>query len=185
MAQKKEVPRQQKIALGVLALIGLYMLYSNYYAPLSGDIRRAEDTLREKRDRLADMRVKAADIGVLEKELEMLKSQLSETEEQLPQTEELPGFIRLITRTASKYGMDIQVLSMAGVSSEEHYNEHRYGVELTSDYHTLASFFAEVGGLDRVFNIRNLSLAPSENPENGDLLLDASFILAAFTFEKQ
>lgn len=185
MPEKQPVPKEQKVALAILGVIGLYMLYSNFFAPMSGNIARAEENLASKETELAEMRSRAAEIDVLKKELSLYEKLLSETEEKLPVTEELPEFIRAITSLASRYGMDMSVLTMVGVQQREFYNTHIYGMNLLSDYHNLARFFTELGQMERIMGIRNLALLPmGDDDGGGGLLLQANFELLAYTFKK-
>jgi len=185
MAEKQPVPKEQKIALAVLGVIGLYMLYSNYFAPMSGKIADAENSLSDKETELAEMRSRAAEINVLQEELKLYEELLAETEDKLPVNEELPQFIRSITALASRYNMELRVLNMAGVRQGEYYNSHIYGMNLVSEYHNLARFFAELGQMERIMNVRNLSLSPFvDGADESETLLDANFQLVAFTFKK-
>ncbi|NLB35349.1 MAG: type 4a pilus biogenesis protein PilO [Elusimicrobia bacterium] len=185
MAEKQPVPREQKIALAILGLIGLYMLYSNFFAPMGGKITAAEKKLSDKESELLEMRPRAAEINVLQEELKLYEELLAETEDKLPVSEELPQFIRSITALAARYDMDLRVLNMLGVEQGEYYNSHVYGMRLVSDYHNLARFFAELGQMERIMNVKNLSMEPFVDGENEyDNLLEANFQLVAFTFKK-
>ncbi len=172
-----EVTKQQKIILGVLAVVGFIYFYSSVFAPMSGNIQSAENELQNKRNELTEMRARADQLDVLEAEFEILAEHLKRTEEHLPRSEELPEFIKTITALAGRFDMEIRSISVLGVSSGEYYRTHPYRLELSNDYHTLGHFFAELGQMDRIFGIRNLTLSGAEE---GDVV--AHFDIVAYTF---
>lgn len=175
-----KVTNQQKVVLGVLAVIGLIFFYSKVYAPMGDKIKVSQEVLQKNRAELQDMQIKAQQLDVLEAELKLLEGQLKIIEKKLPKTEEVPKFIRTITDTAAKYGMDVKTLSIPGPQASAHYVTHPYGMNLQSDYHTFGRFFSEIGQFDRIFNIKNLNLSPAGGEEEeGDLT--ANFLIVAFT----
>ncbi len=172
-----EVTKQQKIILGILAVVGFIYFYSSVFAPISGNIQEAEGELQRKRNELTEMRVRADQLDALEKEFEVLAGHLKRTEEHLPRSEELPEFIKTITSLAGRFDMDVRSLSVQSVTTGEYYRKHPYRMELSNDYHALGHFFAELGQLDRIFGIRNLNISGSEE---GRVI--ANFDIVAYTF---
>lgn len=176
-----EITKQQKIVLAILGVIGLIFLHSKLYAPMSGRIKNAQITLQEKVTKLTDMRMKSEQLPELEKQLEILTEHLKKTEKRLPKTEEIPAFIKLITGIAARHGMEVKTLTIPGAQASQYYIMHPYGMNLLADYHTFGRFFTEIGQLDRIFNIENLTLTPAGGEIEGQL--NASFSLVAFTFK--
>lgn len=181
MALETGATKQQKIILGILAVAGLYMFYSKVYAPIGDKIKETRETLKKKSSQLADMRVKAQQLEVLEQELKLLEEHLKKTEKRLPKSEEIPKFIRTITDTAAKYGMEVKSLSIGGAQGSQYYTTHSYGLQLISDYHTFGKFFAEIGQMDRIFNIHNLTLNPAGGMAEEEGQLSARFSIIAYT----
>ncbi|MFW6134266.1 MAG: type 4a pilus biogenesis protein PilO, partial [Elusimicrobiota bacterium] len=66
--------------------------------------------------------------------------------------------------------------------SRDYYMIHPYGMQLQSDYHTLGNFFAEIGQMDRVFNIKNLSMNLSG--EESEKKLSSGFSILTYTFKQ-
>ncbi|MEA3506927.1 MAG: type 4a pilus biogenesis protein PilO [Elusimicrobiota bacterium] len=178
-----EITQQQKIVLGVLAVIGLIFFYSKVYAPMGGKINEARQTLHEKEAKLKDMQIKARQLDSLEKEFNLLEQQLEITEKKLPRTKELPEFIRTITRTVEKYNMDVDNLRPGSRTEGQYYMTYPYSLSLNNDYHTLGRFFSEIAQLDRIFNIKGLNLT-SATSEEGQENLRASFSIIAYTFKQ-
>lgn len=177
-----QITKQQKIAIGIIGIIGLFMFYSKVYAPLGDKIKKEEETLEKKQTELEEMKIKAQKLDLLEKEFKLLLVHLKFVEEKLPKTEELPKFIRTITDTAAKYGMDVTSLKIAARKGSQYYTSHPYGMNLESDYHTLGAFFTEVAQLERIFNISNLKMTPNRTAKKGsEIQLNATFSLIAYT----
>ena len=175
-----KVTNQQKVVLGVLAVIGLIFFYSKVYAPMGDKIKESQEVLQKKSAELQDTQIKAQQLDVLEEELKLLEEQLKIIEKKLPKTEEIPKFIKMITDIAAKYGMDVKTLDIPGPQASAYYVTHPYGMNLESDYHTFGHFFSEIGQLDRIFNIKDLNLTPLAG-EEGEGRLNASFTIVAFT----
>ncbi len=178
-----EVTKQQKVVLGILGVIGLIFLYSRFYVPMGYSIKDARSTLQNKIAKLGDMRMKSEQLPELEKQLEILAEHLKKTEKKLPKTEEIPTFIKLITRIAERHGMEVKTLSILGTLASQYYIMHPYEMNLQADYHTFGRFFAEIGQLDRIFNIENLTLNLAGGDTEVEGLLNANFTLVAFTFK--
>ncbi|GEM_PF-3166876 len=183
MAQKTEVTRNQKILLVIIAIVGLYFFLTDVYGPLGDDISSTQEVLDEMRREAADMQVEAARLEGYEKELESLEGEMKEIERKLPDDEELSGFIRNITNTAGRYGIDVKTFVPEGSRSSDYYDSHYYRVDILSDYHTFGRFFTDIGNLERVFNIRNVDMASHEE-ESGEGMLNAVFHIVAFTFRE-
>ena len=180
MAEKKEIPLQQKVVIGVMALVGLVMFYSKVYSPLQGKINEAREQLKSKNTELSEMKKKAQQLDKLEKEFASLGTKLIETEAKLPKTEELPRFIRLITETASKYGMNVDNLKVEATSVSQYYVTHSYRFRLESDYHTFGKFFTEIVQMERIFNVKDIKFSPAAS-ETGGEKLSAEFSVVAYT----
>ncbi|MDA3793444.1 MAG: type 4a pilus biogenesis protein PilO [Elusimicrobia bacterium] len=178
------ITQQQKIVLGVLAVVGLIFFYSKVYAPMGGKIKDAKKILQEKQAELGDMKIKAQQLDVLEKEFKLLEEQLKVTEKKLPKTKELPELIRTITKTVEKYNMEVDTLRPGGGSGGQYYMTYPYSLSLATDYHTFGRFFSEIAQLDRIFNIKNLNITTGGSSEDGERSLRASFSIVAYTFKQ-
>ncbi|MBN2406703.1 MAG: type 4a pilus biogenesis protein PilO [Elusimicrobia bacterium] len=189
MAEKKktQITQQQKIVLGILGAVGLFMLYSKVYAPLGGKIKAAEDELSAKQAKLADMRKKANRLDKLEKEYRDLEDLLKEIEKRLPKDNEVPALIKTITDTAQKYNMEVRTFKESAASekslikSDKFYEPYPYDMEFTADYHTLGAFFTEIARLERIFNIGKMDMVPVKNSEKD---VQVKFTLVTYTFKE-
>lgn len=177
-----QISNQQRIVAGVLALVLVVIFYTKVYAPLQGKINETKETVDKKEAELVDMKRKAKRLDKLEKEFQLLEEKLKLTEKKLPKTKELPEFIRIITKTAAKYGMSVDTLKVYPVQSSQYYDIHKYQLQLISDYHTFGRLFTEIVQMDRIFNIENVVLnsAASSDP-NASASLSATFNLVTYT----
>ncbi len=181
MPEKTKITSQQKVAIGILAVIGLIMFYTKVYAPMENKINESGQLLEKKAAELIDMRKKAQKLNELEAEFKVLGEQLKLAEKKLPLTRELPEIIRIITETATKYGMNVDNLRVSAPESAQYYIAHDYKLQLISDYHTFGRFFTEIVQLDRIFNIMNVIFSPVKSKEETDGELSASFSIVAYT----
>lgn len=175
------VTKQQKIIMGILAAVGLFMFYQKVYMPLEEDIKKASEELEKKQAELVDLRRKAAQLDKLEKEIELIKEYSKVLEKKLPKTRELPEFIRNITEKATKYGMNLNNLKVESPSASSHYVRHEYKMDLTSDFHNFGKFFTEIVNQERVFGIKDVLFVPSQDSESLKEALNVSFSILAYT----
>jgi len=178
-----QVTKQQKIMLAVLAVAGLYMLYTKAFAPLGDKIKASMEQLQKKEAELMDMRMQAQQLDLLEKELKLFEEYLKKTEEKLPKTEEIPQLIRIITETAAKYGIDVEVLNKINETNSKYYTIHPYGMEFESDFHTIGRLFSEIGQLERIFSINDASFEISKDEKEKNSV-KVKFMLLGYTFKQ-
>jgi type IV pilus assembly protein PilO len=176
----QEIPKQQKIALAVLALIGLYMFYTKAFVPMQEKINKAQEQLEKKQAELDDMKRTAAQLGKLEKRYKQVEEYLKIAETRLPKTEELPTFLKTVTDMAVKYNMNVDNLRVKPAGESTYYVSHPYSLTLQSDFHNFGRFFNEIVQLERIININDVvfTLAESADAEES---IQASFDIVTYT----
>lgn len=76
----------------------------------------------------------------------------------LPQTTEYPSFLSALQSVANVSGISLTAWSPEPEVPEQFYARVPMKIELTGRYHQLAKFFYQVGQLDRIINIENISV---------------------------
>ncbi|MCD6413638.1 MAG: hypothetical protein J7L54_05795, partial [Elusimicrobia bacterium] len=77
MAEAKPVPKEQKIFLGIIVLVGLFMFYKKAYVPQGRQIKQLKKQIKEKRDEIERIKRKIARMAELEAEFEKLKVEVA------------------------------------------------------------------------------------------------------------
>lgn len=181
MAESQPIPKEQKIMLGVLVAVGLFMFYKNAYLPQGQQIRELNKQIEETNAKIEDIKRKVARMAQLEAEYEVLKIKVAEAEKQLPKSEELPELIRSITRLGSKHGIEIDNWRISSVLPRQYYKEHTYNFAVTSSYHKSAQFFVDICQRERIMTVKDVKLTPSGDSGND---MSVSFTLVVFTYKE-
>ncbi len=184
MAEAKPVPKEQKIFLGIVAIVGLFMFYKKAYVPQGRQIKELKKQIKSKRDEIERIKRKVARMAELEAEFERLKGDVAEAEKKLPKSEELPELIRGITAIGAKHGIEIDNLKISSVISKKFYQEHQYNFSITSTYHKIAQFFADICQEERIMTVRDLKLVPGTSKTTGNPQMRAMFTLVVYTYKE-
>jgi len=183
MAESKPIPKEQKIFLGVLALVGLYMFYGKVWKPQGALIKELKENIEKTNKDIILIKGKIAKMKQIEAEFVRLQGEMAEAEKKLPKLEELPELIREITATGSGHGIEIDNLNIASVATKQSYKEHNYRFSITASYHKIAQFFTDICQKERIMTVKNLNLAPSGGPE-GISEMRATFTLVVYTYKE-
>ncbi|MCA9634356.1 MAG: type 4a pilus biogenesis protein PilO [Myxococcales bacterium] len=84
----------------------------------------------------------------------------------LPQTTEYPSFLSALQSVANVSGVSLTAWSPEPEVPEQFYARVPMKIEISGRYHQLAKFFYQVGQLDRIINIENISV--TDPKKDGD-----------------
>ncbi|MCD6412976.1 MAG: type 4a pilus biogenesis protein PilO, partial [Elusimicrobia bacterium] len=101
----------------------------------------------------------------------------------LPKSEELSELIRGITAIGAKHGIEIDNLKIGSIISRQYYQEHSYSFSITSTYHRIARFFADICQEERIMTVRDLKLVPGSATGTGRPRMQAMFTLVVYTYK--
>ncbi len=76
----------------------------------------------------------------------------------LPETTEYPSFLSSLQSVANVAGVSLTAWNPMPEVPEQFYSRVPMKIELTGRYHQVAKFFHQVGQLDRIINIDNISV---------------------------
>ncbi|MCD6311194.1 MAG: type 4a pilus biogenesis protein PilO [Elusimicrobia bacterium] len=182
MADAQPVPQEQKIALAVLVVVGLFMFYKKAYMPQGKQIKELTKKIEDTNRKIVDIKRKVAKMAQLEADYEVLKTKVAEAEKQLPKSEELPELIRSITKIGSKHGIAIDNWRISSVLPRQYYKEHTYSFAVKSSYHKAAQFFVDICQRERIMTVRNIKITPSADAAGNDM--GVSFTLVVYTYKE-
>jgi type IV pilus assembly protein PilO len=159
--------------IGLLAAIIVLILaldYSFFYAPQSARINDLTEQIasmrgeREKKKRIASDRPK------LLRESAQLDGMLKEAVAQLPAQKEIPDLLRNISTKARESGLEVMLFRPRGENYQEFYAEIPVDIIVRGDFHSIVTFFDEVGRMDRVVNISNIELKTAKIKERQETI---------------
>jgi len=182
MAEAQPVPKEQKIALGVIAVVGLFMFYKKAYMPQGKQIKELTKKIEDTNRKIVNIKKKVAGMAQLEADYEVLKTKVEAAEKQLPKSEELPDLIRSITKIGSKHGIEIANWRISSVLPRQYYKEHTYSFAVQSSYHKAAQFFVDICQRERIMTVKDVKITPSSTVAGNDM--GVSFTLVVYTYKE-
>lgn len=97
----------------------------------------------------------------------------------LPQTTEYPSFLSALQSVANVAGISLTAWSPEPEVPEQFYARVPMKIEITGRYHQLAKFFYQVGQLDRIINIENISVTDPKAKDD-DIQIKVIALATAF-----
>jgi len=177
-----DLPRQQKI--GVLAglIVAILLLdYFLFYSPRSDEISKLTQEVENQRNERDKKKKEAANIPKLKEQMAQLDGMLKEAVAQLPDRKEIPDLLSSISNKVRESGLDILIFRPRAENIQEFYAEIPVDIVVRGGFHNVATFFDEVGRLNRLVNIANIEL---RNPKaSGDqVIMEVSTVATTFRF---
>jgi type IV pilus assembly protein PilO len=108
---------------------------------------------------LATAKKLAAEIDFLREKSRLLELEVSDLQKRLPKSKDIPDLLRRITRNAQRFGVKIRNFQPRPAVAQTEYDELPFDLSMTSNFHSLGNFFAEIGQEERLLAVRNLSLS--------------------------
>jgi type IV pilus assembly protein PilO len=149
----------QKLA----AAVGIYVviaaaLYFGAIKPTSEKIDsalREQETLTEQRDENRDI---AENRDRWERRVERLNEELAKAVKELPNDREIPELVRRISSIGKKIGLEFALFQPLPEVKRDFYADVPVKLKVEGSYHEVATFFDRIGKLNRIVNIRNISM---------------------------
>lgn len=170
--------------LGLL-VVGVALLLLGYYVFVLGprwahtaDLQQQIDAMAEERARKSTA---ASRLDEYDEEVGTLDERLADAITRLPDEQEIPELLSSISTLGRDSGLDILVFRQRPEGYREFYAEVPVDMEVRGTYHQVASFFDEVGRLDRIVNVTNIEIG-NPNVADDDLVLEASSTVTTFRF---
>ena len=177
-----DLPRQQKI--GVLAglIVAILLLdYFLFYSPRSDEISKLTQEVENQRNERDKKKKEAANIPKLKEQMAQLNGMLKEAVAQLPDRKEIPDLLTSISNKVRESGLDILIFRPRAENIQEFYAEIPVDIVVRGGFHNVATFFDEVGRLNRLVNIANIELRnPKANEDQ--VIMEVSTIATTFRF---
>lgn len=176
------LPRQQKIAVLAGAIILLLAVdylyvYSTFSAQIS-DLQQNVSAASADRDRKKALVANAPQLRALKTELE---GRYKEAVSQLPDQKEIPDLLTNISNKARESGLDILTFRPKPENPQDFYAEIPVDISVRGGFHSLVSFFDEVGRLNRLVNINNIDMKNAK-PSDDQAIVDTTALVTTFRF---
>jgi type IV pilus assembly protein PilO len=112
-------------------------------------------------------------------ELTELQQREGELAKVLPPTTESAGFLSAIQNVANVVGVNLRAWTPQAEQPQKFYAKVPMKLELSGRYHQIAKFFYNVGQLDRIINMEDISLL-EPTLKNDELVIKTDVLATAF-----
>ena len=144
-------------ALGIYALVAAALVFI-LILPTQNRITDSED----RNENLIEQRNENRDIAEnrerWERRVERLNEELARAVKELPNNREIPDLVRRITSIGKKIGLEFILFQPMQETPRSFYAEVPIKLKVEGSYHEVATFFDRVGKLNRIVNIKNISM---------------------------
>jgi len=177
-----DLPRQQKIGILAGLIVAILLLdYFLFYSPRSDEISKLTQEVENQRNERDKKKKEAANIPKLKEQMARLDGRLKEAVAQLPDRKEIPDLLSSISNKVKESGLDILIFRPRAENIQEFYAEIPVDIVVRGGFHNVATFFDEVGRLNRLVNIANIELRnPRANEDQ--VIMEVSTIATTFRF---
>jgi type IV pilus assembly protein PilO len=157
--EKIKMPIRVLILVGTLVLLG-GAFYFLVYQPKTDEIRRATDEISGLKMKVMKARRDSSRLPEVEAREVEVNAQFKEALKLLPNEKEVPSLLRNITKLGAESNLVFRLFSPGKESPEHFYYRLPVSIEVSGNYHDVATFFDKVGRMERIVNILNVSMRP-------------------------
>lgn len=180
-----ELPISHKVGIlfGTMLLIGAgYWFF--FYSTASEEFAKIDKKVNGQNGlsyQIAKQEAIAANLDKFESEVDKLDIELNKALAELPDKKAVGILLEKISDKAHDTGLEVRVFKPRGEEKRDFYAEVPVAIEVTGTYHQVATFFDEVGRLERIVNLNQLQIS---EPEIGDekVTLKTEVVATAFRF---
>lgn len=168
------------ILLGTVAVIfGGY--WTMFQAPLSEQEVTLKAAVEQRESEVAERRGIVANLSRYTAEVEQLDVELNKALKELPDKGEIHLLLSKISDKAQDSGLDIKIFKPSEEVKKDFYAEVPVAIEVDGTFHQVATFFDEVGNLERLVNLFDFSLL-DPSAEDNIAVIKTSVVAKAFRF---
>lgn len=171
-------PAKLGICLGAMALVG-----TGYFFVFHSDV---EERLTQARNTGASLSQDLSKARAAEEAYQKDLAELAEREQRqkelnqiLPATTEYPAFLSAVQSAANISGVSLSAWTPRDKVPGKYYAKVPMKVELTGRFHQIARFFYNVGQLDRIINMENISMTDPTMVDD-EVMLKTEALATAF-----
>jgi type IV pilus assembly protein PilO len=177
-----KIPQKQKLA-GLVALV-VALLALHYFLIYDDQSTQLEARTAEAKRLDAELYEKQAITENLEKykvEVKRLEGELERAKALLPDEGEVPALLAKIDALGTRSGLEISRFEPQKEEMKDFYARLPFKLKVTGNYHEIATFIDEVGKLERIVNVENISMREPKMV-NKKYFVGSDFLVTTYRF---
>lgn len=163
-----------------IALVG-YLLFHFVHKGAASELETLEAKVETLNDQILSEQRLARSLPLFRKEVRALETKLKLALKELPDQREIDVLLSTISSLAKNSGLEIGLFRPQLESKMEFYANVPIQVTVSGTYHQVATFFDEVGKLNRIVNINKISLHDAVRTDIG-IKITADCIATTFRY---
>lgn len=176
-----------KVKLGafvgsIVLIVGVYV-YA-FYLPLSEELTRVQESTDNIMTEMTKRKGLVARLPEARKRVQELDAKLAKVLLELPDEDDIPQLLTRISDKARDAGLEILYFKPLSEVKKDFYAEVPVQIQVSGTFHQVATFFDEVGHMERIVNILNYAFDTPKVIKN-DVKLNANITATAFRFLKE
>lgn len=154
--------RRQFIAAGAIAVLVTAAFFFLLLRPKMSEIATVREQIKAAQDEEALLQADLARLRGIRRDAFKLRARLASVENLLPESPQLPAFIRLLQRAATREGMELLSIapSPPSLNSDQGVEVISVSVAVEGSFHRTEAFLAELENLDRLVEVASLAMSP-------------------------
>jgi len=146
------------IAYAAVAVILSVFYWSFSYSPNSTTLGERRARLEELEQQQATKTRQIAQLDVLRQRVKELDAKLREALAQLPDQKEIPELLSTVSSLGRESGLEMPLFRQRPEVLQDFYAEVPVEMLMKGTYAQLKEFFDKVGGLNRIVNVKDISM---------------------------
>ena len=173
---------QMRLASYVGGALVLGLLYWHFfYSPMATTLQERSGRLEELEAQHAKKTRMVAQLEALRKQVKELDGRLKEAIAQLPDQKEIPDLLSTVSSLGRESGLEILLFRQRPEVLQDFYAEVPVEMSMKGTYAQLTEFFDKVGKLNRIVNVKDISMK-SPVVSEGRVILSTSCAAVTFRF---
>lgn len=142
----------------VLGAVILVVFFFGFFKPKYAELKKTKEDRLKVEQEVQNLKAKKRVLDKIEAEIKVLSATLKELEAIIPQKRETSDILGQIQRLATNSQLSIEKFINKGETAKEYFYEWQISIEITGNYHNLATFFDRLSRFSRLFTIENFSI---------------------------
>ena len=172
-----------KIQRLLICLVTAVVIGAGYYflffSPKYETLEAAKKELKAQEDNLARFKRQARSLAQYEKKMAEVQERFNIAMDALPDKKELPALLTGISKAGSNAGLEFLLFQPEPIVTKDFYKEIPLSMTVNGTYHQVADFFFQVAELNRIVNIRNMSMK-AQKGKKGEVQMKCSAVTYMF-----
>lgn len=148
-----------------IVMVGLFILGAGYWFIIQGELEQyAEATAKEESLKVTytNKKLLALNLDAYKQQMEDMQRTFGSLLRQLPNTTEVPDLLVDITQAGLGRGLEFILFRPEKEQPRDFYAELPISLQVTGNYHELASFVSDVAALPRIVTFGDINIAGKE-----------------------